>query len=176
MQLRNSPSRYGAVALGFHWLTVILVLVGWVLGTFGDALPRGPMRAGGLFVHISAGLAILTLLAARLAWRLGDPPPPPEPTILGVWGDYAARVGHFALYALLVAVPLVGIVVQFGRGNALPVFGFFEIPSPWVADRAFARSAREVHEFMAHTLVILAALHAAAALMHHSVLRDSTLR
>jgi cytochrome b561 len=57
------------------------------LGTFGDLLPRGPMRAGGLFAHISAGLAILPLLAARLAWRLGDPPSPSEPTILGVWGD-----------------------------------------------------------------------------------------
>ena len=176
MQTRNSPEHYGSIALAIHWLTVALVLIGWVLGTFGDALPRGPARATGLFVHISMGLAIVAVLAVRLAWRAGDPPPPPEPTILGVWGDYAARIGHFGLYALLAAVPLVGVVVQFARGNALPVFGLFEIASPWAADRAFARSAREVHEVMAHALVILAVLHAAAALAHHWVFRDRTLQ
>jgi len=176
VKLRNTPLRYGAMALTIHWLTVALVLIAWLLGIFGDALPRGAARAGGLLVHIWAGLAVLSLLVARVAWRIGDAPPPPEPTVLGAWGEHAARIGHFALYALLAAVPLVGIAVQFGRGRPLSIFGLFEIASPWVADRAFARSAREVHELLAHALVILAALHAAAALVHHWLLRDRTLK
>lgn len=175
MRLRNSVDTYGAVPRTLHWLTVILVALAWGLGTFEDVLPKGPARAAGLFVHISAGLAILSVLVVRLVWRLGDPPPLHEPTALGVWLDRAGRLVHIALYALLVAAPVTGIVLQFARGNALPLLGLAEIPSPWGADRAFAGSVKDVHEILAHTLVALAGLHAAAALVHHWVLHDRTL-
>jgi cytochrome b561 len=69
-----------------------------------------------------------------------------------------------------------GILVQFARGHALPVFGLWEIASPWVRDREFAKSMLEVHELMANALVVLAAMHGAAALVHHFVLGDRTLR
>ena len=175
MQLRNSAKDFGAIAQGLHWLTVILVALAWALGTFDDALPKGAARAAGLFVHISAGLAILAVLVVRLMWRLGNPPPLSESTIFGAWLDRAGRLAHYALYMLLVAAPVAGIVLQFARGDALPVFGLFDFASPWPADKAFARSVKDVHEILANALVILAALHAAAALVHHWVFRDRTL-
>jgi cytochrome b561 len=175
MSLRNSADRYGLVAQTLHWLTVVLVTAAWGLGTVGDDLPEGVARAAGLFTHISAGLAIIAIVLVRLLWRIGDPPPALERTPLGEWPDRAARIAHYTLYALLVAVPIAGIVVQFARGDALPVFGVFEIPSPWPADRAFARSVKEVHEVLANALVIFAVLHAGAALVHHWVFRDRTL-
>ena len=55
------------------------VLVAWALATFGDDLPLGAARTAGLFVHISAGVAILIVVFARVAWRVTDPPPPLEP-------------------------------------------------------------------------------------------------
>jgi cytochrome b561 len=175
MQLRNSPEGYGAISQTLHWLTVGLVALGWALGTFDDVLPKGAARAAGLFVHISAGVAILAVLQARLLWRLADHPPLPEPAVFGIWLDWAGRLAHYALYALLIAAPVAGIAVQFARGDALPLFGLFEISSPWVADRAFARSVKQVHELLANALVILACLHAAVALVHHWVFRDRTL-
>lgn len=175
MRLRNSPDGYGIIPQILHWLTVVLVLLAWALGTFDDALPKGAARAAGLSIHIFAGLTILSVLVVRLLWRLADPPPPPEPTLLGVWLDRAGRLAHYALYALLIAAPVAGIVLQFARGDALPLFGLSVIPSPWPADRAFARSVKEVHELLSNGLVILAGLHAAAALAHHWLLRDRTL-
>ena len=106
---------------------------------------------------------------------MADPPPHPEPTVLGPWLDYAGRLAHYALYLLLAAVPVVGIVTQFARGETLSVFGLYEIASPWAKDRAFARSVTEIHEIAANALVVPAALHAVAALVHHWVLRDRTL-
>jgi cytochrome b561 len=85
------------------------------------------------------------------------------------------RFAHYALYALLVGVSVAGIVVQFARGDALPLFGFSEIPSPWMANRSFARSVKEVHEVLANGLMVLALVHAAAALAHHWLFRDRTL-
>ena len=157
-----------------HWAVVLLVISAWLTGQLGDALPRGPQREMGEFVHIFLGLSILALVAARLAWRLADPPPPEDPAV-GRWSERAARAAHYILYALLVAAPLVGIAVQFARGHALPMFGLFEIASPWAADRNFAHDLKEVHETLANALLILVGLHAAAALAHHYVLHDRTL-
>ena len=175
MGLRNSPEGYGAVAQAMHWLTVALVIVAWLLGEFDDVFPKGPARAASLYVHISAGLAVIGILVLRLFWRLGDPQPPNEPTLLGVWLDRAGHLAHYLLYALLIATPIAGIVLQFARGDSLPIFGVSEIASPWTADRAFARSVKDIHEVLANALIILAVLHAAAALVHHLLLRDRTL-
>jgi cytochrome b561 len=175
MKFRNSPQKYGATVQSLHWATAAFVVVAWLLGTFGDALPHGAARAAGLFVHISAGLAILTLIVPRLAWRLFDPPPPPEPTRFGHWQDIAAKLIHIALYGLLIVIPAVGVLLQFARGDALPIFGIADIASPWQQDRAFARSLKEVHETLANLLMVVAGLHATAALVHHWWLRDHTL-
>ena len=175
MQLCNSAQRYGTVPKLLHWLTVGLVVLAWSLGTFGDDLPRAAARSAGLFVHISTGLMILALLVIRLFWRLIDPPPPPEITPLGSWLVLAGKLAHFALYGLLAATSIVGVLLQFARGDALPLFGLVDIASPWARDRVFAGSIKEIHETLANTLGILAALHAAAALAHHWILRDRTL-
>ena len=179
MQLFNSMKHYGAIPQALHWLTVFLVALAWALGIFDDVLPKGGPRDAGLFAHIFAGIAIIALLVARVIWRLADPSPPPVATEFGAWMgkwlDPASRIAHFALYVLLVAVPIAEIILQFARGDALPLFGLAEIPSPWLKDRAFAHNVKEVHEILAHALVILAAFHAAAALIHHLIFRDRTL-
>jgi len=175
MQVRNTPEGYGAVPKALHWLTVVLVIVGWLLGQFGDDLPHA-LHAVGLTIHISIGISVLMLLVARLAWRMVDPPPPPEKTPLGGLAEIAARVTHIALYALLVAIPVFGILVQFARGRALPIFGLFDIASPWVRDRDFSRTMLGIHELFANTLMVVAVLHGLAALAHHFVFGDRTLR
>ena len=103
-------------------------------------------------------------------------PPAAETTPLGGWIEVAGKWTDLALNVLLAAAPIIGIVLQFARGDALPVFGFTEIASPWIKDREFARSIKAIHEALAHALVILALLHASAALIHHWVWQDRTLK
>jgi cytochrome b561 len=74
-----------------------------------------------------------------------------------------------------VAVIGAGIIGQFADGDALPVFGLFDIASPWAKNHQFAEAVEEIHEVLANALVIVAALHTAAALAHHWLLRDRTL-
>lgn len=174
MPLRNTSSAYGTVTKTLHWASVLLVLAGWAIGTLGDALPRDG-RASALYVHILAGLLVLVVLALRLIWRQVDTPPTPEQVPPGTWALKLARLIHEALYVLLLLVPLSGIVVQFLRGDPLPIPGIGDIASPWLSNRATARAAKEVHEVLANVLFVTAAIHAAAALFHHWILRDRTL-
>jgi cytochrome b561 len=169
MQFRNTPDRFGLISQSLHWLTVVLVVVVWALGNVGDD------RSPALFAHMSLGVMMLGVLIARLLWRLQDTPPKPVPTPLGRWGDRIARATHVLLYSLVAAAPLSGIAFQFARGQALAFFGF-EIASPGMLPRVTARSIKEVHEVLANALLFVALAHAAAALLHHWVLRDRTPR
>jgi cytochrome b561 len=175
MQLGNSNIRYGVIPQAFHWLTAMCVVAGWPLGWFLGEFPKGTARSYALFTHMTLGQCVVVLLIARLAWRIANSPPPPEPTRFGRLVEIAAKLSHYTLYALLVAVPFVGMVVQLKRGNALPVLGFWDFVSPWPTDRATAKSVLKVHEYLANALVILAGLHAAAALTHHWIFHDRTL-
>lgn len=174
MRLHNSSDRYGVVAVSLHWLTFMLVALAWALGQGMDILPRGDARVAGIVVHIALGLAILAVFAVRLFWRLIETQPASLPSPLGHWSDVLAEMVHYALYALLFAVPVAGIAYQFARGD-LPVFGLFHIPTPLTPDRSLAGSIRELHETLANAIVLLAGFHAAAALGHHYLFRDRTL-
>ena len=180
MQLLNSPMRYGVIAQCLHWAAVALVALAWTLGVLGDEFPEGASRAQALHFHTSAGVMVIALTVLRLLWRLVDRSPPTEKTEFGEWlfADWiglGAKVAHFALYILLVAVPVVGIILQFARGDSLSILGFVDVASPWVRDKAFAEGVKEVHEVLAHCLSAVAALHATAALIHHWVFGDRTL-
>jgi cytochrome b561 len=164
MQLTNSPTRYGTIPQIVHWLTVLFIVIGWLLGWFMDDFPKSA-HAAVLLVHMTLGQCVIALLIFRLAWRFANPPPPPEKTRFGRLQERAATFSHFVLYALLLAVPFAGIVVQLKRGDALPIFSIWQFTSPWPVDRATARSILRIHEYLANALVTLAGIHAAAALM-----------
>ncbi|MFL9825233.1 cytochrome b [Rhodoplanes sp. SY1] len=176
MALRNSYEAYGAMARLFHWLTVICVIAAWAIGMFRGELPEGAARATAMFVHFNLGLAVLALLAARVAWRLADPAPPMPKTPLGRMGEIGAAAAHGISYILLLAVPLIGIAIVFARGRPLPLFGLAEIASPMAVDRDLANMLKPWHGLLAQALMLFAFLHAAVALVHHFVFRDPTLR
>lgn len=176
MHMRNSSRGYGAVAKILHWLTVVLVASAWILGQIGEDLGGDGPRAPGILAHIFIGLAVLAVLAIRLLWRLQDPKPEPEPTALGPWADRLASWTHYLLLALLVLAPFSGIAFRFASGEALPVFGLFEIVSPVSVTRSVARSVKDVHEVMANALLFLALAHGGVALVHHWLLGDRTLK
>ncbi len=174
MQIANSRTSYGLVPQAVHWLTVLFVIAGWLLGMFMGDFPKGG-RPFALLVHMTLGQCVVALLLLRVIWRFANPPPPSEKTRFGRLQDGVAKASHFLLYALLLLVPFLGIVVQLKRGNALPVFGLWDVASPWPDDRAAARSVLKLYYYLANTLLALAGLHAAAALVHHFLFRDRTL-
>lgn len=175
MQLKNDVSRYGAVAQFFHWTIVILIIVQYVLANQADKLPLGAAKIAVLARHKSFGITILALVLLRLAWRwLGDTPT--DPPGMPRWQRLAARVSHFALYALLIAQPLSGWLMSSARNFPVSWFGLVTLPDFIAPNRPAYDLLHEAHEILAGTLFVVALLHAAAALKHHFVDRDNVLR
>lgn len=167
---------YSPPLRALHWLTVIAIIVVYGVTYLEGLFERGSVGRDYIWwTHISVGLAILGLVALRFAFRIAGPVPPPS-AALSRPVHLASAVAHVLLYVLLVVTPLVGIYLAFLRGNEVTFFGLFTIPAPFAVDREAARPVQELHEVLANALVILALLHAFAALAHHFVLRDDVLR
>jgi cytochrome b561 len=167
---------YTASQKWLHWSIFGLVVLIYAL-TFGeDIFPRGDARVDAAWkIHISFGILLAVLVAWRVVVRLSDGAPP-LPTEMTALERIAAHAGHLLLYLLLIAVPILGILLTWYRGDALSFFGMFTIPSPVTPDRAMARSIKGLHSLCANGILIVAGLHALAALWHHYVRRDAVLR
>jgi cytochrome b561 len=178
-------TQYGSRARALHWLTVLLVVVAWTMAKFGEQLfdegidALHTATAVGLGLHLWAGFAVLVVATLRFRWRVANPPPPPEANEFSrwliSWTDPSARLTHYVLYTLLVAVPIVGILLLVSEGKLLSVFGLADI-APWFrATRGIAHGLRQLHVVLANVLVIVAIFHATTAVLHHVVFGDSTL-
>lgn len=150
---------YSSVQIALHWSIAALVLFQLVFGesmvAATDAAETGqPLPASDAALatgHYWVGIGILALVALRLGIRLRSRVPAPEEgnAILAV----IARATHWAFYALLVAVPVSGLLTVYVN----PDIG-------------------EFHQLAKPVFIVLIALHAGAALFHHFVLRDGTLK
>ena len=78
------------------------------------------------------------------------------------------------LYLLLVATVLLGIANAWIRGDTL--FMLVKIPAFDPGNTALKGFVEDLHSWAANTLLIVAGLHAAAALLHHFALKDDILR
>ncbi len=117
MSLVGNERRYGLVTQFLHWATAILVLVAWLIaGSWGED-ETSPLLAA----HQSIGFTVFSLTLLRLVWRLFDRRPGklPMPGLMA----FAAKVSHWLLFALLIAVPLSAIVGSWRSGNALAIYG-----------------------------------------------------
>jgi cytochrome b561 len=174
MQLKNTLTRYGAVAQLFHWVIVALVITQFVLAKRADGL--APVaKIGVLATHKSVGITILALALLRLAWRLLNPVPR-LPAEMPRWQERAARVSHFLLYALLFITPVLGWLMSSARAFSVSYFGLFTLPDFIEPSRPAYERLHDLHEAMATTLAVVALIHIAAALKHHFIDRDDGLR
>ncbi|QIL20004.1 cytochrome b [Thermomonas sp. HDW16] len=174
MPLKNTRDQWGTVSKTLHWLVVALILaMAWLGLTMGD-MPNGPDKIARYALHKSIGISILALMALRLLWRLYAGAPDPVPGTPR-WQERIATLTHWALYALLFAVPVSGWVMNSAAGFPLQWFGLFNLPAIAGKDHDLHELTEEMHELLFWAMATVAVLHAAAAFYHHLFQRDATL-
>lgn len=168
-------ARYSRPAIALHWITLLLIVVVYAAMEFKDLFPKdSPERALTRMLHASCGLTILALTVARLCLRplnrIPDIVPPPAK-----WERISAGLMHVALYTLLIILPLLAWFAISARGGTPQVWGF-ALPALTGEDKALAKSVMDAHRLIANIGYALIGLHVLAALKHHYISRDNTLR
>lgn len=173
--LKNTETNYGIIAKGFHWLLFLMLGFMIVAGNLLEEMPKGAEKIEAAGVHKSLGLLVLALVALRLIWRLiNTTPRDPEgtPAIQGL----VAHAMHWALYLLMFAQPIVGILMSQAAGYPVRFFGLYELPTLVGKNQSLAEICHDAHGAVWIALLLLVLVHAGGALYHHFIVKDDVLR
>jgi cytochrome b561 len=167
------PQKFTALSRMFHWLTAILIFAALLIGfTMVNWLAGyATLRV----VHMSIGILVLIVVVLRIVNRLRHHPPAWPPTVGRREGKAVIWLER-ALYALILAQPLVGWAMVSATGKPVRVFGVLPLPriAPFNID--VYSVLRETHSILAYLLVVVIAAHVSLVLAHTTVLRDGMLR
>ena len=168
-------THYALWSRRLHWLTALLVILVLILIYGHDWSPKdSAIRAAFKWSHIQFGILLILVMIPRLMTLRHRESPAIVPTP-PAWQMRLAHLVQFVLYALLIVVPLLGLANRLWSPSD---WDFLGITLPHVAtpDRDFAKQIQEIHGTLGDVLMYLAAGHALLALVHHYIVRDSTLR
>ena len=160
----NSPNRYTPTAIALHWLAALLIFSAFPLGLYVHEMALSPLKLKLLSYHKWLGVTIFLLTVARIAWRATHTPPPLAATI-PLWQQQVAHVLHLLLYILLLLIPLSGWLMSSAKGFPVVYLGLVQLPDLVGKDK-----------LLNFSLLALVGMHVGAALKHHFIDRDDTLR
>jgi cytochrome b561 len=166
--------RHPAWTLALHWSSAAAVVVAALSVLLREWVEADALRSALLGVHRQAGLFVMVALVARMTLRFtrgmadfGSGVPP--------WMHRLAMAAHMALYAMLLALPLLGWAASSAHGVQVSLFGLLPLPALVADDPDLADTLTDWHAWAAWALLGLLVAHIAAALWHHVVRRDGVL-
>jgi len=175
MRWRNTANGYGLIQIAMHWTMAAMIAVLLPLGLWMTGLDYyDPWYRKGPDLHRAIGVLLGLLLALRLISRLTQIKP--RALTRPGWESRVAGAAHFLLYALPLAMVISGYLISTADGRPVEVFGWFELPATLYGIEGQEDIAGDIHFVLAMLLLGVVALHVLAALRHHLVLKDPTLR
>ena len=167
---------FNAGAKWFHWLIALFILIllplGWTMGGFSP-----PQKGQAVAFHKALGITVLTLAVLRLFWRVSFGVPE-LPAGTQQWEQIGAKLGHFTLYALMLALPFSGWAMSSAANKPISLFGLVNVPFlPWFTNlppdvaKSYAGTLAGVHESLAFALAFVVTGHILMAL-HHAFKKD----
>ncbi|WP_415844325.1 cytochrome b [Stutzerimonas zhaodongensis] len=165
-QLHDTPARYGTVSRFFHW--TMAAILAWQFATaLSHLLLEDTAIEGFLWsTHKAVGLLLIVLVVLRGLWSLrnrGHRPPSLSPM---------ANLGHLALYLLMIVVPLIGLLRQYGSGRAFEPFGIPLMPG-FEGDRIeWMMAPGFLHSWLGWLLLAMVVGHIAMVFIHRRRPRD----
>ncbi len=176
MKIKNTTTHYSSFSILLHWLMFILIVTVFGSIELRELFDKGTeTRDAFKMWHFMLGLSVLALVVVRLVVRVlagSTPAIKPEPA---KWQNTLAKLVHLALYVFMIAMPIAGWLILSMAGKPVPFFGL-ELPPLASENKDLAKTIKEIHETVGVVGYYLIGLHAAAALFHHYILADDTLK
>ncbi|MGB1263690.1 MAG: cytochrome b [Cognaticolwellia sp.] len=173
---KNNQQQYGLLSKLFHWLSALAIIGLFALGYwmveldyYSEWYQRAPHW------HESLGVLLFLLTVLRLLWRsiAGTPKAVASHSKIE---KFASKVMIYLLYIGLFGIFITGYFITAADGKAIAVFDWFTIPPLVLAIENQEDLAGTVHYYLAYGLIFFSIIHALAALKHHFIDKDSTLR
>lgn len=172
---RQGQAHYNRLSVTLHWTMLALLVAVYTCMELREFYPKGSdIREGLKSWHFMLGLTVLTLVIVRVAVRVLRPAPAITP-VQPEWQRWFARAVHLLLYAFMIGMPIAGWLILSASGKTIPFFGL-SLPPLVGENKALAGQIKELHETVASVGYYLIGFHAAAALFHHYIVKDDTLR
>ncbi len=164
MSTTTTADRYPPWLARLHWLVLALLVAVYALMELRGFAERGSdLRNAMKLAHYLTGLGVLLLVLWRIALRLRGPLPA---ALAGPrWQQRAVTLGHYLLYAWMLAMPLLGWALLSAERQLPSVFGW-TLPAIAPASDSLAESLEDLHEWLATFGYFLIGGHVLAALWH----------
>jgi len=176
MSWKNNADGWGWTSIAIHWITAFAIIALFVLGLwmvdltyYDDWYRKAP------YIHKSTGVLLLLLTLFRLVWYYSNQ----RPELLDSYSDIekkAAKWVHGLMYLLMFAVMLSGYFISTPDGRGIDVFGWFELPAVVLDIENQEDLAGDIHFVLSLILISMVVLHTAAAMKHHWIDKDPTLK
>ena len=173
---RHGIAHYGSVSIAMHWVMLLLLIAVYATIELRGIFPKGsdPREAMKAW-HFMLGLGVFVLVWLRLIIHAAAGAAPAILPAPPRWQAVSAKLMHVLLYLFMIAMPILGWLILSAEGKPVPFFGV-SLPALIAENKESAKSLQEIHETVGELGYWLIGLHAAAALFHHYVVRDNTLR
>jgi len=166
--MSNANSKWSVSSRIFHWISAVLLLITWIMMLLNNNLDSNIY----IGLHKAFGVSLLFWMIARVINRVFTKAPPP--ISMPKWQLLLSHLSHFGLYALLIAMPTVGLLMTVYGGRPVDVFGLFQIPVFVTPDRTLARFYNNLHtDVIWQAIIAFTAVHISAALYHQFIKKDN---
>ena len=168
--MTNSPRHFSTLARWLHWTMAVLILAMLFIGV-GMVATVSHAHETLIALHRPLGVALLVLALIRAGVRLknGSPALPSERPAIQ---QFAARASHLVLYALFIAMPLIGWAMLSAGGYPITLFNAWHLPAIVPQNVDLFALLRALHTWLAFALFATILAHIAAALFHGLIRRD----
>jgi cytochrome b561 len=168
--MTRTLARFTSLQRTLHWLMAVCILAMLFVGV-GMVSTIAPKYLPLMALHKTLGMAILVLALLRLGVRVrnGAPPLPPD---LPKPMKLAAHLSHYALYGLMIAMPLLGWATLSAAGYPVVLWGGLRLPPIVTPSGDLHTLLWHAHVYLAFAFYALVLMHLAAALFHALVRHD----
>ncbi|WP_076588764.1 cytochrome b [Vibrio ostreicida] len=172
--MASEVKNYNAVARVFHWVSALVVIAMFAAGLWMvDLTYYSEWYRTAPHWHKSVGLLLAGFTVLRVIWKVTTSAPHIEGNTLEKIG---ARLVHLAMYLVLFVLFASGYLISTEDGRGIDVFNWFSVPGLGALFDDQADLSGDIHFYAAWSLIVMAGVHALAAIKHHVINKDNTLR
>ncbi len=174
IEMDTSVENYNIITRVIHWLSALCIVGLFAVGLWMvDLSYYSEWYRTAPHYHRSIGILLAIVTLFRIVWKHMSASPKPEGKAFEI---VTAKLTHSAMYLLLITIFATGYLISTSDGRGIEVFDWFTVPGAGELFPNQSDLAGEIHFYAAWAVILIAGLHALAALKHHFIDKDNTLR